>query len=67
MNKETLYETVIKTYNGIEISYIEEYYLDYEVDENTGVINKEKIVKYYTKNQINQNLKNFKEAINNIN
>ncbi len=63
-NKPTdeLHETVIKNYKGLELSYKEVYYLDYEVDENTGMINKDKEVKHYTKNQMSRNLKALKSA-----
>jgi DNA-binding transcriptional regulator YiaG len=63
-NKPTreLHETVKKNYKGLELSYVEAYYLDYEVDENTGMINREKKVKHYTKNQTIRNLKALKSA-----
>ena len=38
------------------------YYLDYEVNEDTGIINKKKKVKHYTKNQINRNMKALKSV-----
>jgi len=52
-----LRETVRKLYKTLELSYEEVYYLDYEVDENTGMINKNKKVKHYTKDQVTRNLK----------
>lgn len=55
-------ESVIKIFKGIELSYVEVYYLDYEVNEDTGIINKKKKVKYFTKNQTNRNLKALKSA-----
>lgn len=63
-NKPTneLKESVIKIFKGIELSYEEVYYLDYGVNEDTGIINKEKKVKYYTKSQINRNMKALKSA-----
>lgn len=63
-NKPTneLQKSVKKVYKGIELSYIEVYYLDYEINGDTGVINKKKKVKYYTKNQMNRNLKALKSA-----
>lgn len=33
-----------------------EYYLDYEVDENTGIINKNKLVRYYNEQQVERQL-----------
>jgi len=59
---EELQETVFKNYKGIELTYTEVYYLDYEVNEDTGIINKEKKVKHYTKNQVNRNLQALKSA-----
>lgn len=63
-NKPTneLYETVKKNFKGLELSYVEAYYLDYEVDENTGIVNKEILVKHYTKNQVSRNMKALKSA-----
>lgn len=43
------------------MEYTQVYYLDYEVDENTGMTN-EKLVKHYTKNQMDRNLKALKSA-----
>jgi DNA-binding XRE family transcriptional regulator len=63
-NKPTdeLQKSVDKIFKGIKLTFIEAYYLDYEVDENTGIVNKEKKVKHYTKEQINRNLKALKSA-----
>jgi DNA-binding XRE family transcriptional regulator len=44
------------------LTYIERYYLDYEVDEETGIIDREKKVRHYTKEQLNRNLKALKSA-----
>ena len=57
-----LRETVKKNYKNIELSYEEVYYLDYEVDEDTGMINKKKKVKHYTKDQVTRNMKNLKSV-----
>lgn len=57
-----LRETVEKVYKGIELSYVEVSYLDFEVDENTGMINKKKKVKHYTKDQVTRNMKALKSA-----
>ena len=57
-----LRETVKKMYKNLELSYEEVYYLDYEVDEDTGMINKNKKVKHYTKDQITRNMKALKSA-----
>ena len=40
---EELQEVVKRTFEGIEFSYQAVYYMDYEVDEYTGMINKEKL------------------------
>lgn len=57
-----LQETVKKSFKGLELSYSESFYLDFEVNEDTGMINKEKKVKHYTKDQINRNLKALKSS-----
>jgi DNA-binding transcriptional regulator YiaG len=57
-----LRETVIKEFKGIELSFEEVYYLDYKVDEDTGMIDKSEKVKHYTKDQMNRNLKALKSA-----
>lgn len=54
--------SVEKIFKGIKLEYTEVYYLDYEVNEDTGVINKDKKVKHYTKNQIDRNMKALKSA-----
>jgi hypothetical protein len=54
--------SVVKFYKGIKLEYPEVYYLDYEVDEDTGIINREKKVKYYTKSQIKRNNESIKEC-----
>jgi len=51
--------------NGL--SYEQVYYLDYDVDENTGMINKNKLVKYFTKDQATRNISKYIEAKTNIN
>lgn len=63
-NKPTkeLQRTVEKTFKGVELTYVEVYYLDYEVDEDTGMINRKKKVMHYTKAQMNRNLKALKSA-----
>ncbi len=53
---------VSKKYQDVKISYKEVYYLDSEVDEETGMILKEKQVPYYTKDQVTRNLKSLKSA-----
>jgi hypothetical protein len=49
---------------GVEFTYIESYYLDYDVDENTGMINKDNKVPYYTSNQVESNLISLRKAYN---
>ncbi len=62
--KEELTRTVEKSYKGVTFSYIEIYYLDFYVDENTGIIDKDKLVAYYTGHQTESNMKNLREAYN---
>jgi DNA-binding XRE family transcriptional regulator len=63
-NKPTdeLRRPVKKIFKGIEVSYTEVYYLDSEVNEDNGIINKEKKVRHYTKGQVNRNMKALKSA-----
>lgn len=51
-----------KDFRGIKLEYPEVYYLDYDVNEQTGMIDKNITVKHYTKNQIERNLKALKNA-----
>jgi len=59
---EELHEFVYKTYKGLKLGYEEVYYLDFEVDEDTGMIDKTRQVKHYTKNQMERNIKALKNA-----
>lgn len=63
-NKTTdeLQRNVAKEYKGVTFNYTEVYYLDYEVDEETGMINKNKTVEHYTKDQVDRNMKALKTA-----
>ena len=63
-NKPTdeLQKSVGKIFKGTKLAFIEVYYLDCEVDEDTGIINKEKKVRHYTKEQISRNMKALKSA-----
>lgn len=55
-------EAVKRLIQGAEVNYEEVYYLDDEVDENTGIINRGKKVKHYTKEQVNRNLEAIKKS-----
>jgi len=57
-----LQQSVGRVIKGIKLNYNEVYYLDYDVNEETGMINKDKLVKHYTKDQTNRNLKALKSA-----
>jgi DNA-binding XRE family transcriptional regulator len=63
-NKPTdeLQKTVKKVFKGLNLSYNEVYYLDFDVDENTGEIDRQNKVEFYTKNQVVRNLKALKSA-----
>ena len=63
-NKPTneLHASVEKIFKGVKLEYTEVYYLDYEVNEDTGLINKDKKEKHYTKSQIDRNMKALKNA-----
>lgn len=53
---------VEKLYKGINLKYSEVFYLDYSVDEDTGLVNEDVKDKYYTKNQMERNVKALKNA-----
>ncbi|MFK7799130.1 MAG: transcriptional regulator, partial [Aureispira sp.] len=59
---QELEQPVQKTFKGLTLTYNEVYYLDAEVDEDTGAINKERQVPHYTKEQTTRNLKALKDA-----
>ena len=59
---EELQEIVFKTYKGLKLSYVEVFYLDFDVNEDSGMIDKTKQVKHYTKNQMERNIKALKNA-----
>lgn len=59
---DELQSTVEIIYNGVKLQYDEVYYLDYVVNENNGLINKNVKEKHYTKNQMDRNLKALKNT-----
>lgn len=59
---EELQGIVNKVYRGNNLQYNEVYSLDYIVDENTGLIDKNVKEKHYTKNQMDRNIKAMKSA-----
>lgn len=59
---DELQTTVDIAYKGVTLQYNEAYYLDYIVNDDTGVINKNVQEKHYTKNQMDQNLRALKNA-----
>lgn len=59
---DELQEIVEQVYNGVKLQYNEVYYLEYIVDEDTGLINKNVQEKHYTKNQMDGNIKAMKDA-----
>lgn len=59
---DELQEIVEKVYKGVKLQYNEVYYLDYIVDEDTGLISKDVKEKHYTKNQMERNIKSLKIA-----
>ena len=59
---DELYQEVEKVYKGIKLQYNEAYYLDYIVDENTGIISEDLKDKHYTKYQMQRNIKALKNA-----
>ena len=63
-NKSTdeLQRTVVKEIKGVKFSYTEVYYRDFEVDEDTGMINKSATVEHFTKDQVERNMRALKES-----
>lgn len=59
---DELQRSVEKVYKGLKLTYVESYYLDDQVNEDTGQVIKEKKVRNYTKEQVNRNLKALKSA-----
>ena len=55
-------EGVITEYRGEHVSYIEYYYLDYHVDEQTGKIDRKKTVEYSTQQQVSRSFVNLHKA-----
>ena len=63
-NKPTdeLQRSVDTQIKGVKISYTEVHYLDIEVNEDTGMIDTNKQVAHYTKDQVDRNMKTLKTA-----
>lgn len=59
---DELQTTVDIVYKELTLQYNEVYYLDYIVNEDTGMINKDVLEKHYTKSQMDRNLKTVKNA-----
>lgn len=59
---DELTATVEKFYKEMKLEYTEVFYLDYAVDEDTGLVNKGIMNKLYTKNQMERNMKALKNA-----
>ena len=59
---DELQRTVQKVINNVKLSFTEFYYLDFDVDEETGMIDKQNLVEHYTKDQTIRNLKAQKSA-----
>lgn len=64
-NKPTdeLHRNVVKEIKGVKFVYTEVYYLDFEVNENTGIINKDILVEHFTKDQVDRNIMAIKAAL----
>lgn len=59
---EELTTVVEKLYKGIKLKYTEVYYLDFSVNEETENVDKNLKEKYYTKTQMERNMKALKNA-----
>ena len=60
--KESITETTTAEYKGVKFSYKEVYHLNYAVDEETGKIDYSRKDKFYTSNQMQENLDSYREA-----
>lgn len=61
---DELKRTVVGQFKDLNLKYEEVYYLDFEVDEETGMINRNNLVPHYTSSQMERNLKSLKSAYN---
>lgn len=59
---DELEEEVTITVDDVEVTFNEVYYLDYHVDEDTGMIDESRKAKYYSRGQVVRN----QNAINKI-
>jgi len=59
---DELQRTAERNINGVKFTFKEVYYLDYDVDENTGIINRESKGVFYTGSQVDRNMKALKRA-----
>lgn len=59
---EELTEIVTMDYQGTTLTFEEVYYLDDDVNEDTGEIIKGKKVQFYKENQVSRNLKTLKKS-----
>ena len=57
-----LQRPIVSVIKGVKITYNEVYYLDCDVNEDTGMIDKDVLVEYYTKEQATRNIKSMKSA-----
>ena len=60
---EELTTVVEKLYKGIRLKYTEVYYLDFSVNEETENVDKNLKEKYYTKTQMERNMKALKNCL----
>lgn len=61
--KEEVRRTVEKTHTGVKVSYIEVSNWDYDVNDETGIRDENKKVRYYTKGQVDRNIKALKKVL----
>ncbi len=64
--KEEVRRTVEKIYKGVKVSYTEVFYWDYDVNEETGIRDKNKLARFCTKEQVNRNIKALKMALKEV-
>lgn len=61
---DELRRNVVQQHKGLSLQFEEVYYLDFEVDEETGMVNRNQLAPHFTSAQMERNLKSLKSAYN---
>jgi hypothetical protein len=59
---DELHGITYKMHKGLKLEYTEVFYLDYDVDKNTGLVNRNKTSKHCTKSQADRTVKVLKNT-----